>query len=180
MKNKKIFIGCSSSELVNDEYMNLAIDVSLKISQLGYDFVFGAASFGMMGKCYDNFIHSGRKVYSFTTTKYEDDLLNLKSYKDKICITSFERTSSIYLECDVILFLPGGTGTFAEIFGMLEENRSINNPKEIILYNYNGFYDGVLDLIQFCVDNKFNTNDIFDYFCVCYSMEEIIEKIWKT
>ena len=45
MKNKKIFIGCSSSELVNDEYMNLAIDVSLKISQLGYDFVFGAASF---------------------------------------------------------------------------------------------------------------------------------------
>lgn len=170
MKNKKIFIGCSSSELVNDEYMNLAIDVSLKISQLGYDFVFGAASFGMMGKCYDNFIHSGRKVYSFTTTKYEDDLLNLKSYKDKICITSFERTSSIYLECDVILFLPGGTGTFAEIFGMLEENRSINNPKEIILYNYNGFYDGVLDLIQFCVDNKFNTNDIFDYFCVCYSI----------
>ena len=104
----------------------------------------------------------------------------MKSYKDKICITSCERTSSIYLECDVILFLPGGTGTFAEIFGMLEENRSINNPKEIILYNYNGFYDGVLDLIQFCVDNKFNTNDIFDYFCVCYSMEEIIEKIWKT
>lgn len=179
MKNKKIFIGCSSSKLVDQEYIELARKVAEVFVKLDYDFVFGAASFGMMGNCYEVFHEAMRKVYSFTTAKYEDDLLNLDSYKDKVCSTSFDRTASIYNACDIILFLPGGTGTLAEVFGMLEENRSIDSPKKIIIYNYNGFYDRIIDLIDFCIDKKFNTDDIFTYFEVCNSLEEVIEVIEK-
>ena len=166
-----ILICSSSREEVNKDFLFLADTVSKEISALGYNLVFGAASSGMMGRCRNNF----DEVYSYTIEKYRDDLDNLHSTKEYLLETTFDRTKEMYKDADIILVLPGGTGTIAELFSILEENRSISNPKPFIIYNYNGYYDNLLKLVDIAIENNFNDITIKDYFRVCDNLNDIIE-----
>lgn len=173
---KNILICCSSREEVNKDFLYLADSVSKEISSLGYNLVFGAASSGMMGKCMNNF----EEVYSYTVEKYREDLINIPSTEEYVVETTFDRTKEMYKDADIILVLPGGTGTIAEIFSILEENRSISTPKPMIIYNYNGYYDNVINLIDIAVENNFNDSSIKEYYQVCDNLEELIEYIKNT
>ncbi len=177
MKNIKVFIGSSSSDLIDSKYEILASEISKKLAESGCDFVFGAASVGMMGKCYEEFFKLNKLVYSYTVSKYKEDLKNLNSCKQVICPTTFGRTSCIYNEADVFLFLPGGTGTIAELFSILEENRSVDNQKEVIIYNYEGYYDKVIDLIEYFISNNFNSSDIFNNLKIYDSISDVLDRI---
>ena len=48
----------------------------------------------------------------------------------------------------MFLFLPGGTGSLGELFGLMEEIKTNKNQKKIIIYNYEGFYNELFDYID--------------------------------
>ena len=171
----KIFIGSSSRDEINKEYLELAEKVGQELKKYNYDLVFGAASTGMMGKTTKYF----NNIYSYTVDKYTDDLKNINSKKEYILKTTFDRTKKMYKDADLLVLLPGGTGTLAELFGILEENRSINNPKKYIIFNYNHYYDKALELIDSCIKNKFNSKDIKDYYKVVTNIKDLIKEIEK-
>ena len=75
----------------------------------------------------------------------------------------------------MILCLPGGTGTVSEFFSYLEESRSNDNPKEIVLYNINNHFDSTIKLIDDLVKRNFNSASIYDYFKVINTFEEFKE-----
>lgn len=178
-ENKKVFIGCSSKDTVNQKYFLLAKEVADIFSKNGYDLVFGASSVGMMGKCYQSFIEGKNDVYSHTVSKYIIDLENIMSKKTYVHDTTFERTKGLYEQADFILFLPGGTGTIAEIFSILEENRTSSSPKLVILYNYDGYYQKLIDLIDSCVEKGFNDRVIFSYFKIVNNIDELLNEVKK-
>ncbi len=166
-----IMICTSSRDEVPEEFLRLADDISKRVSKLKFNLIFGAASTGMMGKTATNF----KNVSSYTVEKYKEDLKNIPSTKEYILETTFDRTKEMYKDADVILLLPGGTGTVAELFSILEENRSIKKPKSFIIYNYKGYYNSLLDFIDKAINNGFNDNSLRDYFLVLEDTEEIIE-----
>ena len=174
----KILITSSSRDEIAEEYLKLADTVCERIIELKKDIelVFGAANTGMMGRCTRYF----DKVYSYTVEKYVSMLKDINSTKEYILETSFDRTKEMYKESDVILVLPGGTGSLAEIFGIIEENRSIDNPKPMIIYNYNHYYDKVIEIINDCITNKFNSNSITDYFYISDDLDIVMQKIKDT
>lgn len=173
----RVFIGSSSQELIDDTYLNEALELSKVLAENNCELAFGACSSGMMGACYQGFHLSGQSVYSCTVDRYRDDLLCLDSETEMIFDDTFMRTKQLYTQADVVVLLPGGTGTLAEFFSMLEEKRTTVNPKQIVLYNFNGFYDKVLLLIQGLVDQKFNDESIFDYFVVASTRDEVISLV---
>lgn len=170
----KLFIGSSSRDNIDSTYLSLTKEIS---ESLDCSLLFGAASHGMMGICYHEFSKRGKDIYSYTVDKYKDDLENLNSTQEYILSDTFQRSSSLYHDADILLFLPGGTGTMAEVFSMLEENRTAEQPKPMILFNYQGYYTPLLNLIHTSVQNGFNDNDIFDFFTVVHSKEELFDKI---
>ena len=169
----KIFIGSSSRNEINKEYLDLAEKVGKELKKYNYDLVFGAASTGMMGKITKYF----NNIYSYTVEKYAEDLKNINSKKEYILKTTFDRTKKMYKDANLLLLLPGGTGTLSELFGILEENRSVTNPKKYIIFNYNHYYDKALELIDNCIKNNFNSKDIKDYYEVVNNIEELIKLI---
>lgn len=176
--NKIVFMACSSRDAINEEYKELSTRISEIFVNNGYHLATGGASTGMMGKSYQVFHKSNKNVYAYTVSKYQEDLENLQGSFGYIYENTFDRTKCLYEKGEIIIFLPGGTGTLGELFACLEENRTTQNPKQIILYNYNGFFDKVLDLIYYCVTNKFNDESIYSYFKVISSEEEL-QKILK-
>ena len=172
-KNKTVFIGCSSRDAIAEEYKELSTRISAIFSEHNYSLATGGASTGMMGKSYLVFHNNNQKVFVYTVDKYKEDLHNLRNSFDYIYQNTFDRTKSLYEKGDIIIFLPGGTGTIAELFACIEENRTTDKPKQIIIYNYNGFFDKVLELIYYCVTNKFNDESIYSFFTIIKSEEEL-------
>ena len=168
-----VFMGCSSRDAISDEYKELTTRISKLFVDNNYSLATGGASTGMMGTSFLEFHNNNKNVYAYTVSKYEEDLENLNGAFKFIYEDTFDRTKCLYKKGSIIIFLPGGTGTLAELFASIEENRTTNNPKQIILYNYNGFFDKVLDLIYYCVTNKFNDESIYSFFKVISTEEEL-------
>lgn len=169
----KILICASSRDEIRKDYIELTKEVCEIISQKGYDLIFGAASTGMMGEEIKHF----HNIDSYTVKKYVDDLKNIPSTNEYILDTTFDRTKEMYNNTDKIIVLPGGTGTLSELFSILEENRSISNPKELIIYNYKNYYDKVLEIIDDAVNNNFNSNDIKTYYKVIDNLDKLKEAL---
>ena len=69
----KIFIGCSSSDEVSDEYKVVTKYLAECISK-DNDLVFGCANRGLMGICYNEFLNNKRHITGICYEMYKDDL----------------------------------------------------------------------------------------------------------
>lgn len=144
----KIFIGCGSNLLINDKYLSETKNICQKLCNLNNTLVFGAYSKGMMGETYHTFTENNKEVLGITLKEYQDDLINLPDAKIEIVDNSFDRLKEVYKESDMFLILPGGSGTLAELFGLMEENKTNKLNKKIIIYNYQGFYDDLINYLK--------------------------------
>ena len=163
----KIFIGCGSNPKISDELKLAAKDVCKVIAGLGYDLVYGAYNEGMMGVCFNTFKEYNRDVYGINITKYVTD----GDYE--VYDTSFERLKRICEISDKFLILPGGIGTYSELFGLLEEK-----AKPVIIYNYRGFYDDLIKFLNKNLDNNILYDDDLNNLIIVNNINEL-ERVIK-
>ena len=78
-----------------------------------------------------------------------------------------------------ILILPGGLGTLTELFNAIEENRTNNHNKKIIIYNKNYFYTPIIQGLYKMYENKYIDEPLTNYFVIESDEDKIIELIKK-
>ena len=168
----KVTISSSSSETIRSEYKESAKKITDFLASNKCDLNWGSGSISIMGICYDAFTKYKRKLYGYTSAKYADDINNLPNASHKIFPTTFDLKKNIFNDADFVLFLPGGTGTISEFFAYLEEVRSNDINKQLILYNENHHFDSTINLIDDLIKRNFNNKTIYDYFKIANSFEE--------
>ena len=172
----KIFVSCSSSNEISEEYKIVSKYLFEEISK-DNDLVFGCTDRGLMGLCYNAFLENKRKIYGVCNEMYKDDLKGLK-LDETMYVNSFEEANIIFSEIsDLILILPGAFGTLSELIDILEEKRVGIHNKNIVLFNINGFYDDLINMfnkINKKVSNKYDFNSLCKVFT---TSDEIIEYI---
>ena len=168
----RVTISSSSSEIIDDKYKESAIKVCDYLAENGWDLNWGSGSISIMGICYDEFNKYNRKMYGYTSSKYADDIDNLPNATHKIFDTTFDLKKNIFTDADLVLLLPGGTGTISEFFAYLEEVRSNDVNKDLVIYNEDHHFDSSIALIHDLVKRDFNRNNIYDYFKVVNSFDE--------
>ena len=173
----KIFVACSSKS----HYEDIIEEISNALAQQGHDLVFGASSTGMMGICMKEFQEEKRNIISATVERYKDDLINIPSTEEYLCDTTFDRLKLLYQKADIILFLPGGSGTMGELFGILEEVRTIDIKNKLIIYNVpykeGYFYDFFEELMDRFIKDNYNDESIKEYYKMVYSKEELLKEL---
>ena len=172
----KIFIGCSSSEEIRDEYKIVSKYLIEKLSE-NNDLVFGCANRGLMGICYNSFLNNNRKIYGICNEKYIDEIKNIKCSEIKYVKSFEESNNSISELSDLILILPGSFGTLSELIDTLEEKRTNIHNKDIILFNINGFYDDLINMFDKIYNNVSNKYDFNNLCKVFRTADEILEYI---
>lgn len=68
---------CSSRDAIFDEYKELTTRISKIFIDNNYSLATGGASKGMMGTSFLEFHKNNKNVYTYTVSKYEEDLENL-------------------------------------------------------------------------------------------------------
>ena len=176
----KITICSSSNDIIDEKYKEssqhlLDYLVKIKNSELNW----GSCSISIMGQCYNTFKENSKKINGYTTKKYEEDIRNLPNATHTICDTTFDLKKNIFNDADIIICLPGGTGTISEFFAYLEEIRSNDINKMLILYDENHHFDTTLKLIDDLIERNFNNKSIYNYFKIAHNIDEL-KKIIKN
>ena len=175
----RIFIGCCS-EIVDDQYLENSRKLVQKIAAMeDVDLAFGAYDHGMMGEVYHAFLKQHKNILGVTVDLYKEQLNELKCDKSIVVETTMERAKELYNHSDVILFLPGGLGTYTEIFSMLEEHRTRMDDKKIFLFNDDFFYTPLLEELYHLYQEHFSSKNVGELIDIESDSEEIIKKIQK-
>lgn len=151
----KLFIGCSSSNDIPTKYFN---DCKVLLEELmkENDLVFGACNSGLMGLAYNTTLKANGNITGICPEAYKDDFKTLKCGTEITTKSVSEKTDSVILSSDALIFLPGGIGTIYELFTAIESKRCHEFNKPIVIYNSNGYFDKLLEFMDKVYSEKFS------------------------
>lgn len=170
--NKKIGIMSSSRVEIDKKYLDLMDDIS-KVLAKKFDLNFGSSSNSMMGICYRNFKKENKTINAYTNYKYIDELEKLDGVNKILVNDTFDLKKELFNDSDIVLFMPGGIGTLSEFLSFLEEKRSNDKIKKLILFNYENYYGELIEIFKKMIDLNFADKNFLELFDVVTSKEEL-------
>ncbi len=173
-----IFIGCSSREEIDEKYFEESKNLINKISK-NNNLVFGVSSHGLMNLTYEIFKKNKRKIIGITNESYIEEFKKVPCDEEYVIYSTLDRTKKVIELSDIFLFLPGGLGTYAEIFHIFEELRTYNINKKIIIYNLNNYYNKVIDILKKITKENFMDKELLKYVKI-YDDETMILNEFKN
>ena len=171
----RVTISSSSSTNIDQKYYDESRKVLEFLADNECDLNWGSADYSIMGLCYEVFRNKGRKIYGYTSEKYASDIERLPDATHTVYKDTFDLKKNIFSDADLVLILPGGTGSVSEFFAYLEEIRSNDKNTKLVLHNVDGQFDSVINLINDMIAKGFNRESIFDYFKITRTYEEFVE-----
>ena len=149
----------SSSEQIDKIYLESAEHLGKKIAEKGYNLVFGAGKYGVMGA-------SARGAYSaggYTIGVTPDFFIDVGVVFDKcseliVTDTMRERKGIMEDKADAFVICAGGMGTFEEFFEVLTLKQLNRHTKPIIIYNVKATITQCLQCLIMPLSEKFMTN----------------------
>ncbi len=141
--------------------------------------IFGGGATGLMGAAARGFKKEGAKIIGISPSFFHIPGV-LYEECDELILTKTmgERKQKMDEMSDVFLAVPGGIGTLDEFFEMITLRQVGQCDKPVILYNCNGFYDGLLQFMNQMAEGKFMAPfHEQPLFWVCNTPEEVTEKL---
>lgn len=156
MKLNSIAIFCGSSSGNNEIYAKQAYDTGKKIAKLGIHLIYGGSNAGLMGAVANGALSAGGKVTGVIPEFLVNKELAHEGLSELILVKSMhERKSKMNELSDGAIALPGGYGTLDELFEMLTWGQLGLHKKPVALYNMNGYFDALINLIHHMVSCGF-------------------------
>ena len=181
-QKQTLCVYCSSSNFLEEKFYIFAEKFGKKIGQNGYNMVYGGTTVGMMGVIANNAIENGAEVIGVIPEKIAGFGLKHPDLA-KVIVTKDMRERKATMEkfADAFVALPGGFGTFEEIFEILVAKQLGYHNKPVIFFNFDKYYDNMLKMFETVYANKFAKEDIRLIYKVVSDIDEMYEylKIYK-
>lgn len=138
----------------------------------------GGGSGGVMGIVAKGLIKRGRKVFGVTTK----DLLQFDTPVEGLAELSVandlgERKRIMTQKSDVAIALEGGIGTLDEIMSWLADIQLGIHSKPLGIFNRDGIYDPLLELLEQFVSSKRARKDGLDCMIVDKDLSRLVKKL---
>ncbi len=171
---KKIGIFCSANENIRTTYFDKTAKLGAYIGKRGNELVFGGCNMGLM-ECIARAVkENGGTTLGIVPDKIEKNGA-VSKYVDKIVpVHSLsERKDVMMQESDVIIALPGGIGTLDEIFSVVASATIGYHNKRIILYNMEGCWNSLIEMLKDLQQTNFIRGHYTDYFLIANNLEQL-------
>lgn len=166
----------ASSNLIDKSYITATEDLGEKLGKKGHTLVYGGGASGLMGAAARGFVKGGAEVIGVAPSFFQVDGVLFEQCSEFIYTeTMRERKKIMEDRADAFIMTPGGVGTYDEFFEMLTLKQLGQHKKPIAVFNVNGFYDKLTEMLQNAVEQKFMTKECMDLAPVFDNAEELIE-----
>jgi uncharacterized protein (TIGR00730 family) len=136
---------CGSRPGVDGRFLALAEQVGTWIGRHGGRLVYGGGNGGLMGRLADATLAAGGIVIGvMPESLVEREFAKRDCTELHIVQTMHQRKHMMAERADAFLALPGGLGTFEELFEVWTWRQLGYHDKPIGLLNADGYYDGLL------------------------------------
>jgi len=177
-KIKSVVVFCASAPGKQDKYLKSAFELGKKIAEHNLELIYGGGKVGLMGAAADGVISNAGKVTGIIPDFMTPHEIAHQGLSDLIVVKSMhERKLLMHEKSDAVITLPGGFGTFEELFEILTWIQLGLYQKPVVILNQNGYYDNLEKQIEFMMAEgllnethgkslKFVTEipEIFEYF----------------
>jgi hypothetical protein len=146
---KSICVYCGSADKLRPEYLAAARQMGATIAQNGLELWYGAGSTGLMGAVADGALQAGGRVVGVIPELFNTPRLAHPGLtRLEVVATMHERKDRLARAADAFVALPGGYGTFEELFEILTWSQIGLHQKPVGLLNVLGYFDPLLFMVE--------------------------------
>lgn len=166
----------ASSNLIDKSFITATEILGEKMAQKGHGIVYGGGANGLMGAAARGITKGGGEVIGVAPSFFEVDGVLFEGCTEFIYTeTMRERKQIMEKRADAFVMLPGGVGTFDEFFEILTLKQLGQHQKPIAVFNINGYYDSLTQMLKNAVEHKFMTKECLDLAPVFTDADKLIE-----
>ncbi len=156
LSSKRITVYAASSHALSPNYFDVAARLGRALASAGHPIVYGGGGTGLMGAMADAALDAGGEVHGVIP----EFLTTLEKGHQRL--TSMEvvpsmriRKEKMLIDSAAVVTLPGGCGTFEEVFEAMTLKRLGQYFGPILLVNTAGYYDKLIEFLQHSVRERF-------------------------
>jgi len=177
----RICIYGAASDRIQQVYIDEVYKLGKKLGEAKHTLVFGGGRSGLMGAAARGFYDAKAKIVSIVPHfMHSVEPIFEESTEFVHTDTMSERKEKMEDSSDGFIIVPGGVGTLDEFYQILtlkELNQQGNKP--IIVFNINGFYNKLQEMMEFLDQEGFFRPEIMKLYTVCNTVDEVVNELEK-
>lgn len=181
---QSIVVYCGSSPGTNSIYRETAHELGQKLAAHTIRLIYGGGGFGLMGDVADAVLKNGGEVTGVIPNFLADLEVAHKTLTELHFVeTMHERKYKMVQLAKGVIALPGGYGTFDELFEILAWRQLKIYDGPIVIINVNGYYDLMIQQLDRMVKDGFLKVENRALLLIAESVDQALTQIqdfWAT
>jgi hypothetical protein len=175
---KRLAVYCGSSMGSDPAFADIARETGLEMARRGIGLVYGGGHRGLMGVVADAVLEGGGEAHGVIPQALIDLEVAHTGLTELHTVTSMhERKAKMTELTDAFVALPGGIGTFDELFEAWTWNALGYHAKPFALLNVGGFWDGLIGFLDHATVSGFMSPARRAQLLVGTEIEDVIERL---
>jgi uncharacterized protein (TIGR00730 family) len=176
--NRRVLVFCASSRSCDPAFHDAAATLGRALVRAGDSILYGGGSVGSMGALADAALDEGGEVIGIQPRFMRELEWTHPGLSDLVLVDDMqERKREMLRMADAIVTLPGGSGTFEELFDALTAKRLGLFSKPIVIVNQGGFFEPLFALLRRSVDERFMHEVHLDMWSAVEHVDEVLPAI---
>lgn len=177
----QVCVYCASSAQIHPEYFSATEALSKAFVEHGFSVVFGGGSSGLMGKLADSVLEAGGNIKGIMPQFMNEVEWGHRGVSDFVYTQTMHERKAKFLEgTDALVALPGGSGTYEELFEAITLKKLGQFTKPIVILNTRGYFEPFRELMQRAVEENFVAEDHQEIWKIVDRPEDVVPTILAT
>jgi len=168
----------ASSAALNQEFYEAARELGCLLAREGHTLVFGGGAKGLMGAVAEGAHEQGGEIIGIVP-KFFDLPGILFQHCSRMIFTETMRERKGLMDemADAFVALPGGSGTYEELFEILTAKQLGLHDRAVVLLNTRQYYDPLENLLHHTIEEHFAGKRLLELYQSCNTPAEVLETI---
>jgi uncharacterized protein (TIGR00730 family) len=173
-----VTVYCASSRRAHEAFRDTARRLGERLAEAGVTVVCGGGAVGSMGALADGVLHRGGRVEGVLPRFMYDLEWGHPGLSDLHVVNDLHERKRLMIDrADAVVALPGGCGTFEELFEAITWKRLGLFTCPVVLVNVRGFWDPAVELLERSVRERFMDERHRDMWSVVDAPEDVLDAI---
>ncbi len=177
---KAITVFCGSADRAHEEYFSVARLTGQYLAQSGIRLIYGGGKTGLMGAVADGVLQAGGQVVGVIVESMNTPALAHAGLTHfEVLPTIQQRKARMYELADGFIALPGGFGTFDELFETLTWGQIGLHQKPVGLMNIRNYFAPLMAAIQHAGKEGFVFHEHVESIYMAETAADLIKQMQK-